>query len=353
MKIKEHLQPIKRYETAYPNRLGKVRLDRNERVSPWPEALWQEIQAAISPDVLMSYPEFGALYDKLAAHLQVKPEQLLLAHGSDAALKSIFEVYIGPQDEAVVLQPTYAMYPIYARMMGAEAVEVPFQADLSLPLSLIKTAITPRTRIVCLPNPNQPIERVFEAAELEEMADLALRHDFLLVVDEAYHYFYGESAIGKIEDNPNLMVTRSFSKAFGLAGLRAGLIIAKAERIADIKRVKPISEVNGVAVRLIDFFLDRMEVVAAYVAEVEQGRAYIKERAAGLGLATFGNTGNSILVRLKDAEQVRYVIGNCKDNGYLIKGGFPPPAESYIRITLGNEEYMRGAMDLIERYLSC
>jgi histidinol-phosphate aminotransferase len=351
MEIKEHLKPIKRYETAYPNRLGKVRLDRNERISPWPEAVWREMQAAISPEVLMSYPEFGALYDKLAAHLQVKPEQLLLAHGSDAALKSIFEVYIRAQDEAVLLQPTYAMYPIYARMMGAEPIEVAFQADLSLPLGLIKAAITPRTRIVCLPNPNQPIERVFTASELEEMAGLALRHDFLLVVDEAYHYFHRESAVGRLKDNPNLIVTRSFSKAFGLAGLRAGLVIANPERIADLRRVKPISEVNGVAVSLINFFLDRMDVVEAYVAEVEGGRAYIKERAAGLGLATFGNTGNSILVKLRDAAQVANVTTKCKDNGYLIKGGFPQPAESYIRLTLGNEEYMRRAMDLLERYL--
>lgn len=82
-----------------------------------------------------------------------------------------------------MLNPTYAMHPIYARMMGAEPIEVPFQADPSLPLHLIKAAITPRTRIVCLPNPNQPIERVFDQSELEEMADLAVQQDFLLVVE--------------------------------------------------------------------------------------------------------------------------------------------------------------------------
>jgi len=351
MKAKKHLEEISRFDNPYFARLDKIRLDRNERVSCWPVEIWNDMQNFITPEVIMSYPEFDPVYEKLAAVLGVERNTLLLSHGSDIALKSIFEVFIGPGDEAVLLTPSYAMYPVYAKMVGAKAIEIGFQEDLSLPIGHILDAITSRTRIVCLPNPNQPIERVFSKNELKNILDLSSRKDFIVVIDEAYHYFYPESAIREINTYPNLIITRSFSKAFGLAGLRAGLLISNKNTIQDLKKVKPISEINGIAVRLIEFFLGRMELVDAYVKEVNKGREVILKRAAGLGIPTHGCTGNSILLQLQDADQVKMVVAKAAQSGYLIKGPFPYPATKHLRITLGPELIMNEIMDVIERSL--
>lgn len=351
MKAKKHLEEISRFDNPYLGRLDKTRLDRNERISAWPATIWKEMQKFISPEVIMSYPELDPVYEKLAAVLGIKRNSLLLSHGSDSGLKSVFEVFIAPGDEAVVLTPSYAMYPVYAKMAGAEAVEVGFQEDLSLPFERVLDAITSRTRIVCLPNPNQPIERVFTKEELKKIFELSTKKDFIVVIDEAYHYFYPESVIADIKEYPNLIVTRSFSKAFGLAGLRAGLLISNPEKIQSLRSVKPISEINSVAVRLIEFFLERMDLVEAYVEEVNKGRRVILERAAQLNMPTHGRTGNSILLQLQDADQVKMLVAKALEKGYLIKGPFPYPAVKHLRITLGPENIMIEIMDIIERSL--
>jgi histidinol-phosphate aminotransferase len=329
-----------------------VRLDRNEKVDAWPEQVWKCIQKAITPEVIMSYPEFETVYSKLASLLRVDRANLLLSHGSDIALKSIFDVYIGPGEEAVVLSPSYAMYPIYAQMNEAKAVEVGFDDNLSLPFERILSALTSRTRIVCIPNPNQPIERVFTEQELEVLFERAMKDDFILVIDEAYHYFHRATALGAIRRIPNLIVTRSFSKAFGLAGLRAGLVISNAERITEIKKVKPISEINSVAVKLIELFIDHMEWVEDHVARVGKGRAMVLERAAKLGIHTHGLAGNSVLLELKSGDQVRQVVEKARAQGILFKGPFSAPATHHLRITLGSEALMNQAMKIIEKELS-
>ncbi|TAM37185.1 histidinol-phosphate aminotransferase family protein [bacterium] len=352
MKAKTHLEKIERLDMPYLDRLDKVRLDRNERTSNWPGPLWKEIQKIITPELIMSYPEIGPLYDKLSIILGVSPKCLLLSHGSDVALKTIFEVYIGSGDEALLISPSYAMYPIYAQMFGAKAVEVGFSDDLSLPFENILNAITERTRIVCLPNPNQPIERIFSKEELGAILKLSQKKDFLVVIDEAYHYFYPETVIGLIGQYPNLIVTRSFSKAFGMAGLRAGLIVSNVQRIADLKKVKPISEINGVAVKLIEFFLTRMDIVEDYVKEVKLGRKAVTDRAKKLNIPTHGQAGNSILLQLKDADTVKSVVDAAAKEGLLLKGPFHYPAVRHLRITLGPEDLMNKAMDIIERSLN-
>lgn len=352
MKPKKHLDKIVRFDIPYADRIRYVRLDRNERASSWPGEILKEMQKVITPGLIMSYPEIEPVYEKISRVLNVDRSKLLLSHGSDVALKSIFEVYIDKEDEAVLIAPSYAMYPVYVQMVGAKAREINFLEDLSLPFDLILDAISSRTRIVCLPNPNQPIERVFSKDELNLISKLSLEKDFLLVIDEAYHYFYPETIISNIDKNPNLIVTRSFSKAFGMAGLRAGLLVSNKNRIADLKKVKPISEINSVAAKLIEFFLDRMDLVYSYVKEVDLGRQTIIERARRLGIHTHGRTGNSILLELMSADKIKLVVANARREGYLIKGPFEYPATRHLRITLGPEELMNKIMDIIERGLN-
>lgn len=349
MEAKKRFDAITRYDMPYLARLGKVRLDRNERPHPWPTEVWEELRKTITPDLIMSYPELEPLYKKLAEVLNIKRERLLLSHGSDAALKSIFEIYIDSGDEAVLVTPSYAMYPVYALMVGAKPVEVGYEKDLSLPFEKIVDAISARTKIVCLPNPNQPIERVFTRDELKTMMKLSREKDFIFVVDEAYHYFYPETVVGDIDDNPNLIVTRSFSKAFGIAGLRAGLLISNEERISDLKKVKPISEINNVAAALIEFFLDRIDIVRSNVNDIALGRTTVKGRAGKLGIPTHGGAGNSILLEFESAQKVKDIVEKAGRQGYLIRGPFPYPAVRHLRITLGPERMMNAVMDIIEK----
>ncbi|MHC1791209.1 pyridoxal phosphate-dependent aminotransferase [Solidesulfovibrio sp.] len=351
MKAKAHLAAITRQETSHPDRLGKIRLDRNERAVPWPPEVYEAMLAAISQDVIMSYPEIAPVYDLLAAHLGLGKDCLLLSHASDAAIKAIFEVYVGPGDEAVILDPTYAMYPIYPLMYGAVPVPVSYEPDLTLPLEKILDAITPATRIVCLPNPNQPIERIFAPDEVAVLAERARRDDFLLLMDEAYHYFCPETSIGLVRDNPNVLVTRTFSKAFGLAGLRVGLTVACPQRIQELRRIKPINEINGVAAALLGYLLPRPELTAAFVAEVDRGRETLRARATARGIPMHGSTGNAALLEFADGDTVSRLVAACMKQGYLVKGPFARPIERHLRLTLSSPEHMHGLMDVIEEHL--
>jgi histidinol-phosphate aminotransferase len=349
---KEHLSAIVRVDTAHPARQGKVRLDRNERPHPWPPDVWAEMHALITPELIQSYPALEPLYAALSEHFGLPRDHLLLSHASDAALKSIFEVYARPGDEAVILDPSYAMYPLYARMFGATPRPVPFAADLSLDFGRVLEAVGPATRLVCLPCPNQPVERMFSRAEIQEMLALAKQRDFLVVVDEAYAYFQPETAVDLIPGSEQLIVTRTFSKAFGLAGVRGGLLLARPERIAELRTIKPISEMNAVAAALARYLLGRMDVVRAFADEVAQGREAIRTRAAALGLDVHGRYGNSVLLGAPDPQTAKNMAKAAEAEGILVKCFADPLLQSHLRITLGPPAYMHRVMDALERSLA-
>jgi histidinol-phosphate aminotransferase len=346
------LAAVERLREGGRERTGMVGLDRNERLSPLPEPFLAELRAAIGSDLLTRYPSTDELYDELAAALSVPRPRLLLTAGSDAAVRALHHAYVRPGDRTVMLSPSYAMYPVYARMFGAEPVAIPFGADMSLDADALLDAVGAGPRAVFLANPNQPTGTRLPDDVLAELVARAGATGTLLVVDEAYFPFSGTTLLPPLAEHPHLVVLRTFSKAWGLAGLRAGVVCAAPEIVRTLYKVRAAYDVNAAAVAALRILLAHPEVAADYVAEVDAGRALLRERLVALGLAPLDGATNFQLFRVAPRAEPAELAAALERRGFLVRGPFAAPClAGCLRATLGPPALMRRFADALAESL--
>lgn len=342
------LDGIVRLREGGREREGFVGLDRNERLGPLPDNVVQEIRDEIDSDLLTHYPTLDRLYDELAAGMGIERDRLLLTAGSDAAVKALYHVYAEPGAASVMVEPSYAMYPIYARMFGMEPRQVAFGTDLSLDTDALLDLIGPDVKLVFLANPNQPTGTVIEDGPLEAIVERAAEHSALVVVDEAYHPFSQRTVLPWITRHDNLVVTRTFSKAWGLAGVRLGMVAAHPSVVRNLYKVRSAYDVNALAARCAAVMLRHPEVAADYAQQVAGGRELLCERARALGLEPVPGLTNFQLLRLGPGRDPAAVVQALHDLGYIVKGPFSAPClQDCIRVTLGPPELMAEFADAL------
>lgn len=346
------LARIERLREGGRERDGYVGLDRNERLAPLPGWVLDEIRAGIESSLLTRYPALDELYQDLSEMLRVRPEQLLLTAGSDAAFRALHHVYVRPGDRVAMLEPSYAMYPIYARMFGATPVQVPFAPDLSLDTERLLDAVGTGVRMVLLADPNQPTGTQLPREVLRAVLARAAECGALVVVDEAYFPFSRTTVLSWLAEYSQLVVTRTFSKAWGLAGLRVGVVAAHPEVIANLYKVRSAYDVNAVAALCLRTLLAHPEVADEFVAEVDAGRRTLAQRLPALGLTPIPGETNFQLIRCAAQIEAGRLVDALRDRGYLVKGPFTAPClAGCIRITLGPPALMERFCDVLEDVL--
>ena len=327
---------IERLPEGGRERDGLVPLDRNERLAPLPEAVVEELRAALDSELLTTYPATDRVYDRLADAHGLPREHLLLTPGSDGAHRALHHAYVRAGDEVVMLDPSYRMFAVYTEMFEGSAVKVPFGEDLALDNDALVGAIGDRTRLVLVANPNQPTGTVLGDGVLDAVLARAAEVGALVVVDEAYHPFSGETVLDQVPEQPQLVVTRTFSKAWGLAGLRAGLVAADHAVIANLFKVRSVYDVNSIALRALELELDHPDVATDYVAEVEAGRTLLADRCRAFGLTPLESPTNFMQIRLGDAIAPGEAVERLRERGYLVAGPYSFPClADCIRVTLG------------------
>jgi histidinol-phosphate aminotransferase len=346
MQPKPTLRAIQRVSHPIPSREGTVTLERNERtVDVDPEVL-EDLRRLMTGFVLRAYPEMDAFYAALAAWSGFSAAELLATDGADGGLQRLFATYVSAGDEVVVLSPSYAMYPVYCQMFGARMRALTFSDALELPFEAVLDAARPGTRLIALVNPNQPIESCFSLEQLRVLAQRCAQHDILLAVDEAYYHFCDVTAAPLVREFEHVVVVRTMSKAFGLAGLRIGYTIAAPPVITALRALKPIYEIGHLNAAIATYMLRRPELMERYVAAVGQGRAVLTNWCAAQGWPVHGRHSNTILIRLPEAVRAPALVAALRQEGWLIRAETAPPTANHIRVTLGPPEQMR---ELIER----
>ena len=198
-KPKKALADLYRTKPPRYSRHDYLRLDMNEGVPGLPSSFVKEVLAGIDGEWLATYPEYHTLQEKLAIHNGLAPENLILSNGSDGAIKYIFDAYVSPGDRILLADPTFAMYPVYCRMFEAEPLVVPYRPDLSFPWQEFLDQMVPGVRLAVVVNPNNPTGSALPASRIIEMIRHAARYKILLVVDEAYFYYYPETVIQAVK----------------------------------------------------------------------------------------------------------------------------------------------------------
>ena len=282
-----------RPEARDPNKLW---LDKNENSDPVLAAVVREVIATLPSEAHFTYPDLAPLYAKLAAHVGVAPANLLLAPGSDGAIRAVFETFVALGETVVLTAPTFAMYPVYCKIFGARAVPVEYQASNAGPAlsaeTLVEAIARDRPRLVCLPNPDSPTGAVLALADLERVIVAAGSAGAVILVDEAYFPFHPETAVPLTLRHPHLVVVRSTGKAWGMAGLRIGYAVADARVASMLHKVRSMYEVGAFSAAVFEHMLDHPDEVMASVVRLQTGKRAFLDAMEALGFRVFRSPGN-------------------------------------------------------------
>ena len=341
------VQAMKEYHPPLGCR-DTMRLDFNENTLACSPKV-REALGRVSTGDLTRYPERGPLEAVVAAHLGVAAEQLALTNGVDEAIHVLFEAFLEEGDELLLPVPTYTMYEVYVSATDARAVTVLAGDDLRFPFERLVEKITPRTKIIAIANPNSPSGSVATRAQLLEIA--ARAPQAVLLVDEAYFHFHGETVMDLVGTVPNLMVARTFSKAYGLAGLRLGALVGPVELMRWVRRVLSPYSVNSLALACLPPALEDGAYLDWYVSEVLAARSEFEAVLDELGVRRWASQANFILVEIgaKHGEFVRLM----KAAGVLVRDrSSDPGCDGRVRITIGTREQMRDAADALREAIA-
>jgi histidinol-phosphate aminotransferase len=312
-----------------------VRLDRNERVTPFSDVEFAGILAGLRAERFSAYPDPSPLVDRLSRALSVPASWIYLTNGSDAAIRKVFQTYLRPGDKVLLADPTYAMYPIYTQMFGGRADTVSYGDDRTLDVAAFRRRLERQPRIVAIACPDQPTGAVLSLPDLRAIASDARDQGTLCIVDEAYYPFHAITAISLAGELDNVVITRTFSKVGGLAGLRLGYLVARPEIVTHVDKVRGAHEVNAMAIHAGAYVLDHPEIGDAFVRDIEAGRAVLRNAAVELGMRVPPCPANFQLIELPPALDPSAVVEALKDRGYLVKGGFRHPSVARcLRVTL-------------------
>jgi len=317
-----------------------LRLDFNENTLACSPKV-RQVLGSISAGALTRYPEREPVEALVAEHLRLAPEQVALTNGVDEAIHVLFETFLEPGDELLLPVPTYSMYEVYASATDARIIAVQAEDDLRFPFERLIAAITAKTKIIAIANPNSPSGSVATRAQLLEIARRAPHA--VLLVDEAYFHFYGETVIDLVGAIPNLIVARTFSKAYGLAGLRLGLLAGPVELMRWTRRVLSPYSVNSIALACLPSALEDAAYLDWYVNEVLAARTEFEVALDVVKLRHWLTRANFILVDIGPRHDE--FVHLMRAAGVLVRDrSNDPGCDGRVRITVGTREQMQQAI---------
>jgi histidinol-phosphate aminotransferase len=307
-----------------------IKLNTNENPYPPSPKVLEAIRSCATDDVrLYPDPMANALRDKAASVYGLTREQVLAGNGSDDLLAIIIRACVEPGDRVAYPFATYSLYDTLVTIGGGQIVHVPFRADFSLPPGLAEA--DGRVTFIC--NPNSPSGT---AATIDEIADLSARLQGLVVVDEAYVDFAASSALPLLRERANVVILRTFSKSFSLAGLRIGLAFGAPEVIAELAKVKDSYNLTRVSIAAAVAALDDYEWMRTQVRRVCNTRERLVAALRDLGFDVPPSQANFVLAR-RAGEDLSGLFSRLKERRILVRYFATPELRDALRITVGTD----------------
>jgi histidinol-phosphate aminotransferase len=332
------------YSPPTGGRAGKVRLDFNENTVGASPQVVEFIRENLNEAMLSVYPEYSETKRDLAAFFGVEPEDFILTNGTDEAIQVLVNTYVDDGDEVLLLKPTYAMYRFYAEVAGAKIREVEYRKQkLAFPLDELLEAISPRTRAIFIANPNNPTGTGTSRNGLERILESAV--NAAVLIDEAYYEFCGVTALPLLEDYPNLFVSRTFSKVYGMAALRMGCLFSQNGNIEFLHKAQSPYSVNTVAALAARAAVRDRTYIEKYVTEVLAARELLYVGLEKLGIPYYESKANFVLFEAGDrAIPVREGLRRrgvlVRDRSYELAG--------CVRVTVGTRDQIREFLAALE-----
>jgi histidinol-phosphate aminotransferase len=330
-----------------------LRLHQNENTGGCSPRVLEALRA-LRADQICFYPPYEAATRACAEYLDVDPDRVSLLNGLDEGIMALAVGYLRPSADgaiadAIIPEPAFEIFAFDTEVVGGRAVRVMPGRDFEFPLDDVLGAITPDTRVVFITNPNNPTG---VSVPLDAIRVVA-RHvpaEAVVFVDEAYGEFAGVSFLPELAAFPNVIVGRTFSKAFGLAGLRIGAVVGAPETLEPIRLAVPVYSVNIAAVAALPAALGDREFLHGYLRQVNESKAMLYAACARLGLPYWKSDANFVLVRAGD--RLDAVMKAAAAHGiYLRDRSTEPGCEGCIRVAAGIVEHTQRAIAVLEEVL--
>src|SRR5215471_4656227 len=309
------VESLPMYRPPLEGRAGKLRLDFNENTIGCAPQVLRTLRRALNADWLTRYPEYEESRLALAKYFGVSADEILFSNGVDDAIKLICDTFVDPGDVLLVPAPTFSMYGFFQSVAGGKTAFIRYNQDLRLPVEKIQAALSKRVRWVALANPNNPTGTLISKDDLKTI--LRAAPSTLVLVDEAYFDFSGETVLPWINKFPNLVVTRTFSKAFGLAALRLGFVFANSKLLAMMRRAHGAFPVNSLALACALEAGKEEDYVRRYAQMVRASRAELCRALDDLGVPYAPSAANFVLSRF--GEKAPEIARRLREKGILVR----------------------------------
>jgi histidinol-phosphate aminotransferase len=333
------------YHPPTGGRRNKLRLDFNENTVGAPPHVIDFIKRYVTAADLSIYPEYDHALEDLARHFCVSTEELTITNGTDEAVQLLINTYVDAADEVVLLRPSYAMYRFYSQLAGANVREIDYQVGtLAFPADELLEQLGPATRAVLIGNPNNPTGTGTSVDIIEQI--LAKAPNAAVFVDEAYYEFSGVTVLPLLSEHPNLFVSRTFSKTYGMAAMRCGCLFSRASNMDYVRKAQSPYSVNALAAMAARIAVQDQQYVEEYVLEVLAARELLYVGLERLKIPYVPSQANFVLfqagpraVEVRDELRRRSVL--VRDRSYELPGS--------VRVTVGTRDQVQRFLDELEQ----
>ena len=322
------------YNAPEEGRAKKLRLDFNENTVGCSPAVLRAL-SRITAEQMAIYPEYQATTRRLARFFRVRPEEMHLTNGIDDALHLIADTFIEDGDSVLIVEPTFDMYRFFAELAGARVVALRYDDEMRFPVEAVirELRASPKRvpRVLYIATPNNPTGTVVPQEDLRRILEAASRT--LVLVDEAYFDFSGETILPWIRRYPNLLVARTFSKSAGLAALRVGCLFGKPELLAVMRGACSPYPVNTAALVAAEAAVGDQKFARNYTREVLLSRALLEKGLERLGARVYRGGANFVLADF--GPRAHRLVKALERKGILVRERKDFPREGFVRISAG------------------
>lgn len=345
LKARMCMREIREYHSPLSAPTINLRLDMNESTTGCSPRVLDRLRRMDARSLAL-YPPRENGEQLVAEFLGVNANQVLLTNGADEGIDLLCRAYLEPESEIIIIVPTFAMYEVFAQMEGAKIIRVPTGPEHSFPVQKVIDAVNSRTRMIVICNPNNPTGLAVERSCISRVIEAA--PDAAILLDEAYFDFSGDTMIDQIGAMPNLFIARTFSKAYGLAGIRMGVLIGEKEQMSILRRIASPFNVNTVALAALEEALADRQFVAGYVAQVCASREWLQNELHRLNFKCWPSRTNFLLCRF--GEPKKTILEALRARGISLRDR--PDCEGCVRITIGTQEEMERLTKELELVVS-
>lgn len=317
-----------------------LRLDLNENPGGLPQDFVSSTLAEVTPQMVAQYPETLHFTQVLADHLETDISHICITNGSAEAIRYVMQAFTSPKGKIVGVVPSYFMFQVYAEMYGRQFTKVPYNEDLTINVENIEKELTDDTQLLILLNPNNPMGNVYSEEEFERLFKRCQEKEITLLIDEAYHYFYPKTFIQYALNYRRVLVTRTFSKLFSMAGCRLGYVVGAPEDIQYVQKYCTPHNTNAVAMLFAEKILSTPGMTEELILKFNEGRNYLLEMLDQNGYRHKGEAGNFLFIEPKtDAKKI---VDRMKDEKKILIKEYPNVGEfgNCLRVSIGEKKYM-------------